>query len=55
MVGAQNLSGLDGGERSEMSRQVRNLNRKIEELSDDCRTLEEVNMELKSEKNKLSL
>ena len=43
------------GERIDYQKKIKQLNRKIEELTDDLRLLEEQNIELKSDKNRLTL
>lgn len=40
---------------AELMRKVRDLTKRSEELTDDVRTLEEQNVELRSEKNRLQL
>lgn len=41
------------GEKTDMLRKVKELNRKIEELTDDVKIYEEQNLELKSDKNRI--
>ena len=41
------------GEKTDLLRKIKELNRKIEELTDDVKLLEESSMELKSDKNRL--
>ena len=41
------------GEKTDLLRKIKELNRKVEELTDDVRLLEEQNMELKSDKNRV--
>lgn len=43
------------GERIDYQKKIKQLNRKIEELMDDLKLLEEQNIELKSDKNRLTL
>ena len=43
------------GERIDLQKKIKQLNRRIEELTDDLKLLEEQNMELKSDKNRLQL
>lgn len=43
------------GERVDYQKKIKQLNRKIEELTDDLKLLEEQNMELKSDRNRLTL
>lgn len=43
------------GEKTDLLRKIKELNRKIEELSDDARLFEEQNLELKSDKNRVQL
>lgn len=43
------------GEKTDLLRKVKELNRKIEELTDDVKLLEEQNLELKSDKNRVQL
>jgi len=43
------------GERIDYQKKIKHLNRKIEELTDDCKLLEEQNMELKGDRNRLTL
>jgi hypothetical protein len=43
------------GERIDYQKKIKQLNRKIEELTDDLKILEEQNIELKSDKNRLTL
>jgi predicted nucleic acid-binding Zn-ribbon protein len=43
------------GEKTDLQRKIRELNRKIDELTDDRKMSEEQIMELKSDKNRLSL
>ena len=43
------------GEKIDLQKKIKMLNRKIEELTDDIRLLEEQNLELKSDKNRISL
>lgn len=43
------------GERIDYQKKIKQLNRKIEELIDDLKLLEEQNIELKSDKNRLTL
>lgn len=40
-------------ERVELTKRVRDLQRKVEELTDDIKLTEEANMDLKSEKSRL--
>lgn len=40
------------GEKTDLLRKIKELNRKIEELTDDVKMYEEVNLELKSDKNR---
>ena len=42
-------------ERVELTKRVRDLQRKVEELTDDIKLTEEANMDLKSEKSRLQL
>jgi hypothetical protein len=41
------------GEKTDLLRKIKELNRKVEELTDDVRGLEEGRMELASDKNRL--
>lgn len=41
------------GEKTDLLRKIKELNRKIEELTDDLRMIEEQNLELKSDKNRV--
>lgn len=41
------------GEKTDLLRKIKELNRKIEELTDDVKLLEEANIELKSDKNRV--
>jgi hypothetical protein len=41
------------GEKTDLIRKIKELNRKIEELTDDVKILEEQNIELKSDKNRI--
>jgi hypothetical protein len=41
------------GEKTDILRKIKELNRKIEELTDDVKLLEEQNIELKSDKNRV--
>jgi hypothetical protein len=43
------------GERTDLMRKLKELNRKIEEQTDDLRLIEEQNLELKSDKNRIQL
>ena len=43
------------GEKTDLLRKIKELNRKIEELTDDVKLLEESGLELKSDKNRLQL
>lgn len=43
------------GERTDLQRKIKELNRKVEEMTDDVKSLEEQNMELKSDKNRIQL
>lgn len=43
------------GEKTDLLRKIKELNRKVEELTDDVRGMEEQNMELKSDKNRIQL
>ena len=43
------------GERIDLQKKIKELNRKIEELTDDLKLLSESNVELKSDKNRLTL
>lgn len=43
------------GEKTDLQRKIKELNRKIDELTDDNKMSEEQIMELKSDKNRLSL
>ena len=40
-------------EKAEMHKKIRDLSRKVEELTDDVKMTEEVNLDLKSEKSRL--
>lgn len=42
-------------EKAEMLKKVRDLSRKVEELTDDIKLTEEANLDLKSEKSRLQL
>ncbi len=41
------------GEKTDLLRKIKELNRKIEELTDDVKIFEEQNLELKSDKNRI--
>lgn len=41
------------GEKTDLLRKIKELNRKVEEITDDVKMLEEQNMELKSDKNRI--
>jgi len=41
------------GEKTDLLRKIKELNRKIEELTDDVKIIEEQNLELKSDKNRI--
>ena len=41
------------GEKTDLLRKIKELNRKIEELTDDVKLLEEASIELKSDKNRV--
>lgn len=41
------------GEKTDLLRKIKELNRKIEELTDDVKMYEEQNLELKSDKNRI--
>ncbi len=41
------------GEKTDLLRKIKELNRKIEELTDDVKMFEEQNLELKSDKNRI--
>jgi hypothetical protein len=41
------------GEKTDLLRKIKELNRKVEELTDDLRGIEEQNIELKSDKNRV--
>ena len=43
------------GERTDLMRKIKELNRKVEEQSDDLKLIEEQNLELKSDKNRIQL
>ena len=43
------------GERLDLQKKIKLLNRKIEEMTDDIKLLEEQNIELKSDKNRVTL
>jgi len=43
------------GEKTDLLRKIKELNRKIEELTDDVKMFEEQNLELKSDKNRVQL
>ena len=43
------------GEKTDLLRKIKELNRKVEELTDDVKALEEQNLELKSDKNRIQL
>jgi len=43
------------GEKTDLLRKIKELNRKIEELTDDVKLLEESSIELKSDKNRVQL
>lgn len=43
------------GEKTDLLRKIKELNRKVEELTDDVKILEEQNLELKSDKNRIQL
>jgi len=40
-------------EKAEMHKKIRDLSRKVEELTDDVKMMEEANLDLKSEKSRL--
>ncbi len=42
-------------EKAEFLKKIRDLSRKVEELTDDVKLTEEANLDLKSEKSRLSL
>jgi len=42
-------------EKGEMHKKIRDLSRKVEELTDDVKLTEEANLDLKSEKSRLQL
>ena len=42
-------------EKAEMHKKIRDLSRKVEELTDDVKMTEEANLDLKSEKSRLQL
>ena len=42
-------------EKAEMHKKIRDLSRKVEELTDDVKMMEEANLDLKSEKSRLQL
>ena len=41
------------GEKTDLLRKIKELNRKVEELTEDVKVLEAGNMELKSDKNRI--
>ena len=41
------------GEKTDLLRKIKELNRKVEELTDDVKMLEQQNLELKSDKNRI--
>lgn len=43
------------GEKTDLLRKIKELNRKIEEITDDVKIFEEQNLELKSDKNRIQL
>jgi len=43
------------GEKTDLLRKIKELNRKVEELTDDVKMMEEQNLELKSDKNRIQL
>lgn len=43
------------GDKNELSKKLRELNRRVEELTEDVKLLEEANLDLKSEKSRLTL
>jgi hypothetical protein len=43
------------GEKTDLLRKIKELNRKVEELTDDVKILEEATLELKSDKNRIQL
>lgn len=43
------------GEKTDLLRKIKELNRKVEEMTDDVKMLEEQNLELKSDKNRIQL
>lgn len=43
------------GEKTDLLRKIKELNRKVEELTDDVKMLEQQNLELKSDKNRIQL
>ena len=43
------------GEKTDLLRKIKELNRKVEELTDDVKILEDGNLELKSDKNRIQL
>lgn len=43
------------GEKIDLQKKIKLLNRKIEELTDDIKIIEEQNLELKSDKNRVTL
>ena len=43
------------GEKTDLLRKIKELNRKIEELAEDVKLLEDGSLELKSDKNRLQL
>ena len=43
------------GEKTDLLRKIKELNRKVEEMTDDVKVLEEQNIELKSDKNRVQL
>lgn len=43
------------GEKTDLLRKIKELNRKVEEQNDDIKMLEEQNIEVKSDKNRVQL
>jgi predicted nucleic acid-binding Zn-ribbon protein len=43
------------GEKTDLLRKIKELNRKVEEITDDVKIFEEQNLELKSDKNRIQL
>ncbi len=41
------------GEKTDLLRKIKELNRKVEEITDDVKIFEEQNLELKSDKNRI--